>query len=241
MRADDTVQAYLAQANEAQSPMAQLMNVKPDPYAYLRLANRYSKERKTFGAPNAPGITDLRYRIWQLEFAANGKKFVPGKPLPPAPSGYANAAADPGAMAQVRQLKQQLKALVQQRIKAGGKMPAGYEEWWRDWEAHAWNPVQPFLRLTTSIHPASLPLNVQTTFRVDAKDEDTGDAVVADVLVDGSKVGVTGQEIQWTFKATVEQEPKTPKITELPEITVTKSGYQESEVKVTFQKAADAK
>jgi len=238
MRADDTVQAYLGQMNEAQSPMAQLMNAKPDPYAYLRLANRYSKERKTFGAPNAPGITDLRFQIWQLEFGANGKKFVPGQPLPPAPSGFANAPVDVNAMAQVRQLKQQLKTLVTQRIKAGGKMPPGYEQWWRDWEAHAWSPTQPFLRLTASIHPASMPLNVQTTFRVDAKDEESGDPVIADVLVDGAKVGVTGQDTKFTFKAIVEQEPKMPKITDVPEISVRKAGYQGSDVKVTFQKAA---
>jgi hypothetical protein len=48
----------------------------------------------------------------------------------------------PEALTEVRQLKQELFALVEERRAIAGTaaLPTGIEHWWQDWERHPWQP-----------------------------------------------------------------------------------------------------
>jgi hypothetical protein len=84
-------------------------------------------------------ITKKRMEIWQTEYAANGIRRTPrprvrGEILVQVPA--------PEALTEVRQLKQELFALVEERRAIGGTaaLPTGVEHWWQDWERHPWQP-----------------------------------------------------------------------------------------------------
>ncbi len=216
------------------------------PGSYLKAAQENSTKAKT------SEIIQLRKQIWDLEFPANGKKFVmPDAPLPPAPYTVQNLPArDANAENQLRLLKQQLKTLVNARIAyyadaarnldGTESLPADFRDWWRNWEAHSWTPPQPFLRMKTTISPGAITLNVQTSFTVQAWDEESGAPILdAIVKVDGVPVGVTGQEHKWIFKATTDDVPNSKghpiNVSEPPEITVSKSGYQNAVIQAAFK------
>jgi hypothetical protein len=100
-------------------------------------------------------IIQLRNKIWSLEFAANGMEFVkPTSMFPPEPSHF-RAIAPPNTQvhAQVKELKAQLKALIDARIayytdaahkiKGTESLPADYPIWSTQWEKHSWTPTIP--------------------------------------------------------------------------------------------------
>jgi NTE family protein len=92
-------------------------------YGYLRAADSLS------GASNEiVAITEelfrLRYECWRAEIAATGPE---------------NRNVE-RAM-QVRQLKRQIAAAAISRRDRGGVMPAGFEDWWHNWENHGWQPA----------------------------------------------------------------------------------------------------
>jgi NTE family protein len=116
MTADDTVQAYAR-----------------NPGDYRRVADEFSKSRMT------AAITSQRHEIWKREFAAlgciiniqaNGTVGTAIRdPLP-------NEAAWDEALAEVRVMKTALKAMVQQRHDAHGKLPIDAADWSTKFERH---------------------------------------------------------------------------------------------------------
>lgn len=96
-------------------------------------------------------IVKLRKQIWDLEFPANGKQFIPPSAgLPPTPHSVKNLPAPvPSALTQIRTLKQQLKALVAARIayykdattNGADSLPGDSNDWATHWEKHSWTPT----------------------------------------------------------------------------------------------------
>jgi predicted acylesterase/phospholipase RssA len=230
MRADDVVEAYLSQ----QRPdIIQTQLVARDPYAYLKAADRLSAKRNTLA------IAKLRRAIWDQEFVANGMRRTDEKDFPPAAATvqeFGGGGPGSAAFAKVKAMKLQLKALVEARIKAGGKCPDGYEKWWEGWEAHNWLPFA-YHSMKTSITPKEIPTSGTTQFTVHATDVDDGKAITdANVEIDGVKKGTTGQPISFMFKRTMTVDPKTKaKDIDFPTITVTKNGYQPAVVEALFE------
>src|SRR5262249_44596189 len=149
--------------------------------------------------------------IWQNEFAANGWTFTFDKNN----NGYARTVLDAttpdvGALAYVRNLKRELKWLVDERVNDyHGLVPKDVASWWMDWEHHDWKPTKvlwdalhPFVELKTlnvSIKPDDIPPDKPVVFTVTA--DDGGIPVNdAEVRVDGKKVGLTGKPISFMFK-----------------------------------------
>jgi hypothetical protein len=102
---------------------------------------------------NTDAIIDLRLTIWQLECNINGQRLplqdilatieykLNGTPI-------VNPIADSTQLPALRQMKWQLKSLVdQRRLLLGGRVPPGAESWWLNWEPHLWGPQLP-VRLT---------------------------------------------------------------------------------------------
>jgi predicted acylesterase/phospholipase RssA len=225
MRADDVVQAYLVSISSSQ-----ITQVAVGPYRYLREADQNSARRNTME------IVNLRYQIWQKEYAANGKQFVDVNSFPPRNSFVKNLGTNATTYAEIRQMKKQLKALVEERIKKGGECPAGYEEWWNDWEDHSWTPPA-FKQMKVKMTPATLKWTVEASkFQVHATDVNDGKTIAgASVLIDGVKKGVTDEEITFHFKKDVKIDPIThDHEANIPRITVAKSGYQDAEVVPIF-------
>jgi predicted acylesterase/phospholipase RssA len=221
MRADDVVQAY-RYWRSPDFPKFALGAIAP--FHYLNIAAEFGANRKTLE------IIQLRYQIWNAEFKANGKMFVGGQDFPPTPPTVQDDPNGPdgATLAQVRQWKRQLKNLVEERIKAGGKCPPDYQNWWSNWEAHNWKP-SPWLReMRATIAPTGIHLGVSTTFTVHGVDVDSGSTITdAHVKIDGVDKGLTGKPITFTFTAKKDIDPgKKKTIVEVPEITVEKAGYQ---------------
>jgi len=232
MRANDVVDAYLSRQNSQN--IAQTVQMARNPYGYLKDAERLSAKRNTLA------IAKLRRAIWDQEFTANGKQRIEEADFPPAPAGVKNIGGGgpaSAAFAKVKTMKLQLKELVEARIEAGGKCPAGYEQWWQDWEAHSWTPF-PFhvKKMKTKITPTVIHTLGTTQFSVHATDVDNGKAITdGNVEIDGVKKGKTGEQISFAFKKKTTVDPKTKeKETVLSTITVSKAGYEEAEVKVSF-------
>ncbi|WP_200961597.1 patatin-like phospholipase family protein [Paenibacillus sp. Soil522] len=119
MRADDTLQAR-QQNNTAD---------------YRKLADELSEQRHT------GRIVVKRKEIWEKEYAATGfllQYDANGRPVHPAQA----AAADPQALQEVRNLKNELRDLVHDRQLMGGAVPSECESWWLDWERHPWQPAK---------------------------------------------------------------------------------------------------
>jgi hypothetical protein len=215
MRADDVMQA------RSKKP------AKP-----LELAETYSVDRHTYE------IVELRKSIWEYEFAVNGKKYVAVKDLPPTPSAVVAAPVPNGALAKLRQMKMQLKALVEKRLAAGGECPAGYDKWWLDWEAHNWAPAEPLWKtLLIAVTPAKVGLNKPVTFTVSAWAQ-AAPVTDADVRVDGKAIGKTGKAITYTFVPTtstkIDPVTKQKEPPEMPVVTVYKQGYPVATVPILF-------
>jgi NTE family protein len=128
MCADDVMQAWALDAEN-----------------YRAIAERFDEERGT------TWIAQVRHRIWIQEFAANGLQYLhdaTGAPIdaqgpvliPLDPILFKKTKAD--ALARVRQMKQELRDLVQARLDAHGNVPPGVERWWQDWERHTWTPTE---------------------------------------------------------------------------------------------------
>ncbi len=181
MRADDVYQAK---------------SQEPDERKYRQLADQFSEQRKT------NQIIRLRKTIWDVEYAANGRK--QGKTRQEEttlPSG-----ADPSALAAVRQMKRDLKKLVADRQRLGGAMPASVETWWLNWERHKWSPIRdlwdnqtPFNRLTVSVDPTSIPMGTQVMVTVRAKDFDNGSPVSGKVKI--TNYTTQGRKVTDEFEA----------------------------------------
>jgi predicted acylesterase/phospholipase RssA len=222
MVADDVMQAY-----------------DKKPGNYRDLASQYDGER------NTTEIATYRHEIWKKEFAANGWIYIEdntGAPQPPLPLPPVPEALDQ-AIKIVRQMKQNLQQLVEARIKAGGNVPDGYDQWWTGWERHAWKPLGPLYPpkpMTVSASPnKNVPLNKKTTIKVVAKDQKGKPISGANVLENGTVLGAAGKAITTTFKATetMSVDPKThahiPHFT-MPALTVAASGYVTTTVPVKF-------
>ena len=103
MRADDVTQAY--QENQI---------------GYRTRADEFSRDR------NTTTITRLRRMIWEKEYAANGWAFAVdgfGRPKPASQLGHIAQADADTALEDVRRMKRDLKALVDQRLAAVGLCP----------------------------------------------------------------------------------------------------------------------
>jgi predicted acylesterase/phospholipase RssA len=95
-------------------------------YGYMRAADVMAGSSLSQEAVQlASKITQLRYQIYQTEDGAAGA-----------------GASMAGALA-ARSMKKNLYDLVTRRQKLGGVVPAGCENWWRNWEYHSWKPAFP--------------------------------------------------------------------------------------------------
>jgi predicted acylesterase/phospholipase RssA len=105
---------------------------------------------------NTNQIIDLRLIIWRIEHAINGQRLplqdisdailnrLNGTPIN-------NPVTDSTQLPQLRIMKWQLKALVdERRLALGGRVPSRVESWWLNWEEHSWLPVvaTPWLEFT---------------------------------------------------------------------------------------------
>lgn len=220
MRADDTMQAYAKDAAN-----------------HRTLTEQYSRDRQT------TAIVLLRHRIWKMEFAIHGWKYKSKNGSPQEPE---KQPVDLSQLATLRQLKRELKDLVDRRLAAGGKCPPGFQNWWMNWEAHSWSPTRqlwdattpfaPLRKLTVTCQPAVLPVGRQITFTATATD--AGKPVAATVMVEGKAIGATGQPIACTLEPVRKQvfDPETKKYyTELypPTVTITAPGYHPEKLKVS--------
>jgi predicted acylesterase/phospholipase RssA len=229
MRANDVVDAYLSVHRPDTVLTQQMAN---NPYYYLTVADQVSKHRNTLA------IAKLRRAIWDEEFAANGLRRTDEKDFPPAAATVTNIGGGgpaSAAFANVKAMKQQLKTLVEARIKVGGKCPDGYEQWWENWEAHSWQPF-PYHTMKTSIVPKLIHCTGTTQFTVHATDSDDGTVITdGNVEIDGVFKGKTGQLISFAFKSKTHVDPKSKtKEIEFPTIMVLKANYQPAEVEATF-------
>src|SRR5262249_38333407 len=127
-----------------------------------------------------------------------------------------------------------------ERLKAGGLCPPGYENWWLDWEAHSWPAPPPMLRsLVVSVMPRKLQIGQKVTFTVTAKDGFDGTSITdAAVPVNGKRIGTTGQSISFAFHLShpthVDPETHQHEEAELPTCEVIKSGYYYELVPIEF-------
>jgi NTE family protein len=131
MRAYDTIRAFQQHG----------------PAFYLANTRRNSLLGKT------TEVTALRKSIWDLEFAANGKAFnMPANQLPPAHYTVTDLPKpDAAAHDKVRQMKQQLKSLLAERIAyyadpqkdvtGNDSLPADHNDWVANWEKHSFTPT----------------------------------------------------------------------------------------------------
>ena len=217
---------------------------------YLDLAQQYDAAR---------GTTDIarwRHKIWIHEFAANGWQYrhdatdapIDAKgppPIPLDPTKNLRETID-AALARVRQMKQQLRGLVQARLDAHGNVPPGVERWWTDWERHTWKPTQvlwPLPNMTVKADPdKGVPLGKETTIKVTATDKAGAAIKGATVYAGGVKLGPAGS-ITTTFKGhpvkTIDPKTHAPGFsTEGPVVEVEAEGYETTPVAIAFDTAA---
>jgi hypothetical protein len=119
------------------------------PSAYQYVAQENSIKGKT------TEIIQLRRKIWEWEFLANGKRFEqPTSVFPPEPWKIVNLAApDTQAHDEVKKLKAQLKTLIDARIayytdaranvKGTESLPEDFATWSTQWEKHSFTPTIP--------------------------------------------------------------------------------------------------
>lgn len=192
MRADDVIAAW----NE-------------NPAGYRTRADAIGVQR------NTAAIVTLRQRIWKKEYAAHGWAFAVddfGRPKPASQLGHIAQAEADLALERARDMKRDLKSLLDQRTAAGGLCPPGVEESWRQWEEHDWapaatrplwdrnHPFAPQRHLNVAISPASILVGAPVQVLVTATDATSGTPVDnADVRVNDRKVGVTGTSFVHTF------------------------------------------
>ncbi len=212
---------------------------------YLDLARQYDVERGT------TWMTKVRHKIWKEEFAANGWLYMAdamGEPLdaqgvPPIPVITKNpkkAKAD--ALARVRQMKLDLRDLVQQRLDAHGNVPPGVERWWNDWERHTWTPTEtlwPLAKMKVTAKPDhGVPLDKLTTVTITARDSAGKKVKGATVYVDGKEVGAAGKiTARFPSHQTKKINPKTkaPILTAAgPRVEVVADGYEPTPAPIGF-------
>lgn len=200
MRADDVIAAW----NE-------------NPTGYRTRADAIGVQR------NTAAIVMLRQRIWKKEYAAHGWAFAVddfGRPKPASQLGHIAQAEADGALDRARDMKRDLKALLDQRVAAGGLCPPDVEQSWRQWEEHDWEPAatrplwdknHPFApqrHLNVAISPASILVGAPVQVLVTATDAINGTPVDnVDVRVNDRKVGVTGTSFVHTFTGWWEDVP----------------------------------
>jgi predicted acylesterase/phospholipase RssA len=112
-------------------------------YGYMRAWDVLEGDRRAPAEAQAlRGLTDaivaLRKRIWELEFAINGKRragfyFRRGEQLQPAPDG--------GPLPELRGMLRQLAVLVRERQARGGCVPIDARWWPESWHRHEWSPM----------------------------------------------------------------------------------------------------
>jgi hypothetical protein len=212
---------------------------------YRHLARRYDADRYT------TDIARYRHKIWIHEFAANGwqcRHDATGAPIdakgpPPIPLDPTDnlKATKDAALATVRQMKQQLRGLVQARLDAHGNVPPGVERWWTDWERHTWKPTStlwPLPDMTVKADPdKDVPLGKPTTIKITATDKAGAAIKGATVYAGGVKLGPTGS-ITTTFKGhqapTINPTTKAPgePRTEGPLVEVEAEGYETARVDI---------
>ena len=165
MRADDVLQAKAA-----------------DPVRYRDLANAYSTRRLT------TAIISLRRDIWELEYAANGRKL--GKTV--AEEQFLPSGRDPEALTAVRQMKRDLSLLVAQRGAAplNGALPPNVEVWWMNWERHKWAPSialwdadTPFMDIAVAVEPKPILFGRSTRVVITVTEAGTGRAVPGQITI----------------------------------------------------------
>lgn len=213
---------------------------------YLHLARQYDAARGT------TAIALWRHKIWIHEFAANGWQYRQDPsgapidaqgppPIPLDPTKNPKATID-AALARVRQMKQQLRGLVQARLDAHGNVPPGVERWWTDWERHTWMPTQvlwPLPNMTVKADPdQGVPLGKATTIKVTATDKAGAAIKGATVYAGGVNLGPTGS-ITTTFKGRQVEtiDPKTHAHgfrTTGPIVEVAADGYETTPVPIQF-------
>jgi hypothetical protein len=218
---------------------------------YLDLARQYDAARGT------TDIARYRHKIWIHEFAANGWQYRQDPtgapvdaqgppPIPLDPTKDLKATID-AALTTVRQMKQQLRGLVQARLDAHGNVPPGVERWWTDWERHTWRPTStlwPLPDMTVKADPdKDVPLGKPTTIKITATDKAGAAIMGATVYAGGVKLGPTGS-ITTTFKGhqvpTINPTTKGPGPpgTEGPLVEVEAEGYATAQVDIHFNTAA---
>jgi NTE family protein len=92
-------------------------------YGYLRAADVLGGASAEVVAATED-LFRLRYESWLAETRAAGPE-----------------ACDIDSAMQVRQLKRQIAAAAIVRRDSGGLMPAGFQDWWQEWEGHCWQPA----------------------------------------------------------------------------------------------------
>lgn len=162
---------------------------------------------------NTAAIVKLRQRIWKKEYAAHGWRFATDSCGRPKLMGAGDRINPSDAeLEAVRNLKRDLKSLLDQRTAAGGLCPPDVEQSWRQWEEHDWEPAatrplwdrnHPFApqrHLNVAVSPASILVGAPVQVLVTATDAINGAPVnnVA-VRVNEQQVGVTGTPFTHTF------------------------------------------
>ena len=233
MCADDVMQAW-AQDSEG----------------YLELAEQYDELRGT------TLIARRRHQIWRTEFAANGWQYLhdaTGAPIdatgaPPLPIMIDREKTIAAALAQVREMKRDLRDLVQQRVDAHGNIPPHAERWWTDWERHTWipdGPLWPPAKMKVTAEPNSgVPLDRHTTIKITATDVGGNPIEGATVYAGGHDLGPTGS-LHATFASirvkTIDPKTHAQRITVTgPRVEVAAASYEITPVPIRFDMSTAA-
>ncbi len=216
-----------------------------DSEGYLDLARQYDELRGT------TLIARQRHRIWIEEFAANGWLYahdamgapMDAKGAPPLPLPLVRTDQDKAtSLANVRQMKQDLRDLVQARLDAGGNIPPGAERWWTDWERHTWKPTEvlwPLPKMVVKANPdKNIPLGKTITIKFTATSTDGKPIKGATVFAGGKELGPTGS-ITTTFVGreirTIDPKTHEPLIRLAgPTVEVMAEGYETTPVPIQF-------